>query len=143
MARREGGERQRERAVPALAKEKELAGIARSEVQCRSGPCSPATAGEMLGSESRDVAPRLHRARVRAFFLQLFAQCDTEASRFWSFCLLSLLQLLAGVVVSMLAAPYLLDDGNDVLMKEEVDGGWMLDACWVCSFNRILRCATL
>ncbi|OLP84393.1 Voltage-dependent P/Q-type calcium channel subunit alpha-1A [Symbiodinium microadriaticum] len=54
--------------------------------------------------------------------LQLLVKC-LEASRgmlFWSFCLLSLLQLLAGVVVSMLAAPYLLDDGNDVLMKEEV-----------------------
>ncbi|CAE7352887.1 Catsper1 [Symbiodinium sp. CCMP2456] len=54
--------------------------------------------------------------------LQLLVKC-LEASRgmlFWSFCLLSLLQLLAGVVVSMLAAPYLLDDRNDGLMKEEV-----------------------
>jgi len=54
--------------------------------------------------------------------LQLLVKC-LEASRgmlFWSFCLLSLLQLLAGVVVSMLAAPYLLDDGNDVLKQEEV-----------------------
>ncbi|CAE7204263.1 CACNA1A, partial [Symbiodinium necroappetens] len=72
--------------------------------------------------------------------LQLLVKC-LEASRgmlFWSFCLLSLLQLLAGVVVSMLAAPYLLDDGNDVLMKEEVDGGWFANwgpACRVLVDN--------
>ncbi|CAE7250780.1 CACNA1A [Symbiodinium natans] len=54
--------------------------------------------------------------------LQLLVKC-LEASRgmlFWSFCLLTLLQLLAGVVVSMLASSYLLDDEGDAVMKEEV-----------------------
>ena len=75
--------------MPALAKEKELAGIARSEVQCRSGPCSPPTAGEMLGSESRDVAPRLHRARVRAFFFSSLLNATPKHRGFGpsAFCL--------------------------------------------------------